>query len=67
MKTRFVAFDKQQLGRVEASALQQSCQSALSVSAGVDGAPICSPADGAADAIVILEWQQWARTMEEVR
>jgi len=26
-------------------------------SAGVDGAPICSPADGAADAIVILGWQ----------
>lgn len=26
-------------------------------SAGVEGAPICSPADGAADAIVILGWQ----------
>jgi len=25
--------------------------------AGVEGAPICSPADGAADAIVILGWQ----------
>lgn len=26
-------------------------------SAGVEGAPLCSPADGAADAIVILGWQ----------
>ncbi len=33
-------------------------------SAGVEGAPLCSPADGAADAIVILEWQRWARAMQ---
>lgn len=25
----------------------------------------CNPADGAADAIVILEWQRWARAMKE--
>ena len=33
-------------------------------SAGVEGAPLCSPADSAADAIVILEWQRWARAMQ---
>ncbi len=36
-------------------------------SAGVEGAPLCSPADGAADAIVILEWQRWARAMQSAQ
>ena len=33
--------------------------------AGVEGAPICSPSDGAADALVILGWQALARAMLE--
>lgn len=27
----------------------------------------CDPADGAADAIVIMEWQRWARAMQAAR
>lgn len=31
---------------------------------GPDWPPVCSPADGAADALVILGWQEWVRAMQ---
>lgn len=34
--------------------------------AGVEGTPICSPADGAADAITVIMWQNWTKEMKEI-
>ena len=31
-----------------------------------DWAPVCSPSDGAADAITVIMWQNWTKEMKEI-
>lgn len=33
---------------------------------GPDWAPVCSPSDGAADAITVIMWQNWTKEMKEI-
>ena len=47
---------------VAAGSADATAAADASDSSGSDGG--CSPADGAADAIVILEWQRWVRAMQ---
>ena len=50
---------------VAAGSADATAAADASDSSGSDGG--CSPADGAADALVILGWQEWVRAMQEAQ